>query len=103
MAPDPDKIEVAISSLYSAGREWTKQSGELKRIANNAASLEMNSTQMGLAAPVRGVYEKVRAGIQARLLEGAQEAAAIGKALEGASIQYRKEEQEGVHRIKKIW
>jgi len=103
MPPNPHDLKVAIGALRDAGSEWDSQSRELSTISGNTESLTMSALELGLAAPIHGVYEHLRAALQARLSEGATEAGRIGEALNHAATVYQREEDKGVHALNKVW
>lgn len=103
MPPNPHDLKVAIDALRDAGREWDSQSRELSTISGNTESLTMSALELGLAAPIHGAYEHLRAALQARLSEGATEAGRIGEALNHAATVYQREEDKGVHALNKVW
>lgn len=103
MPPSKDDLKVAIKALRDAGKEWDQQSANLKEVASGMQALKMSHLEFGLVAPVQGVYEQVRAGLESRLNEAAHEAGQVGHALDHAAKVYQREEDAGVHALNKVW
>lgn len=67
--PDPKVVKVAIATLATAGKQWSERGADLSHIPSSMGDLDMTGLQMGLAAPIHGVYEQIYTGIR-RLIGG---------------------------------
>ncbi len=101
--PDPKVVKVAIKTLADAGMQWTERGHDLSRIPSTMGDLDMTGLQMGLAAPISGVYEQIYTGIRRLMGEAATAADEVGAAMTTAAKAYAKDEADGVHALKHLW
>ena len=64
--PDPKVVTIAIETLAAAGVQWSERGTDLSNIPSTMSDLDMTGLQMGLAAPIHGVYEQIYTGIRSR-------------------------------------
>jgi hypothetical protein len=101
--PDPATVKVAITTLATAGTQWTERGADLSGIPATMTDLDMTGLQMGLAAPISGVYAQIYTGIRQLMGEAGTAADDVGTALTTAAKAYAKDESDGVHALKDLW
>jgi hypothetical protein len=101
--PDPTVVKVAIETLAAAGTQWSERGGDLRHLPSTMGDLDMTGLQMGLAAPIHGVYEQIYTGIRRLMGEAGTAADEVGAAMTTAASAYAKDETDGVHALKGLW
>ncbi|HEY8789240.1 MAG TPA: hypothetical protein VIM10_08945 [Actinopolymorphaceae bacterium] len=101
--PDPLVVKVAIETLATAGTQWSERGADLSHIPSTMGDLDMTGLQMGLAAPIHGVYEQIHTGIRRLMGEAGTAADEVGAAMTTAAKAYAKDEADGVHALKGLW
>jgi len=96
-------VKVAIETLTSAGTQWSERGADLGHIPSTMGDLDMTGLQMGLAAPIHGVYEQIYTGIRRLMGEAGTAADEVGTAMTTAAKAYAKDETDGVHALKGLW
>jgi hypothetical protein len=101
--PDPKVVKAAIATLGRAGNEWTERGADLTGIPATMGDLDMTGLQMGLAAPIHGVYQQIYVGIRRLMGEAGTVADDIGAALTTSAKAYAEDESDNIHALKQLW
>lgn len=103
--PDPTELKAALDKFGDDAKKWDQQHDTMTEAKSAADGLDIDALAFGPFAwfGLSGKYKDVQQMIVDRCNEGATEFDKIAKALIKARDGYQKDEEQGVHEVKKVW
>jgi hypothetical protein len=106
MAPTPAEVAAAIKALFDEAAMWNRSAGTMQTAANATKGLSLGEDALSWASRPTGLvdtYRLIQQRVSTLLAEGAQTFTELGAALGTAAAGYQRDENDAVHRMRKVW